>query len=85
MPVIEEHIIKKLEKPFIDSTGKQIIVFNHRTKAYKDFKINIHNLPFKVTSIQVDNVEVNLDTFKNGETQAISIDKTFTELHLFGN
>jgi hypothetical protein len=38
LPVIEEHIIKKLEKPFIDSTGKQIIVFNHRTKAYKDFK-----------------------------------------------
>jgi len=38
LPVTEEHIIDKLEKPFINTDGKQIIVFNHRTKTYKDFK-----------------------------------------------
>ena len=38
LPVTEEHIIDKLEKPFMDADGKQIIVFNHRTKTYKDFK-----------------------------------------------
>jgi len=38
LPVTEEHIIDKLEKPFMDVDGKQIIVFNHRTKTYKDFK-----------------------------------------------
>ena len=38
LPVNEEDTIDKLKKPFINGSGTQMIVFNHRTKAYKDFK-----------------------------------------------
>jgi alpha-glucosidase len=43
-----------------------------------------HNLPFAITSIQIDNVEIKLENVNTAKTQAITIDKEFTELHLFG-
>ena len=51
---------------------------------YQNFNIVIHNLPFKVTSVQVDNVEVDLNRISNDNHHTISVDKTFTELHIFG-
>ncbi len=67
------------DKEFILQQHKEGIFDAH----YKNFTLNIHNIPFKITSIQIDNVEVSLDTIitKDG---AMVIDKMFTELHVFG-
>ena len=71
-------------------TGKkdEFILQQHKEGVfdaqYKKFNIVFHNLPFTITSIQIDNVEISLDNFKTGKNQSISIEKEFTELHLFG-
>ena len=38
LPVTDEHIVDEIKKPFVDGLNRQTIVFNHRTKTYKDFK-----------------------------------------------
>lgn len=38
LPVTDSHVSSEVKKPFVDGLGKQTIVFNHRTKTYKDFK-----------------------------------------------
>ena len=45
-----------------------------------------HNLPFTIESIQIDNVDIKIKNNLNyGEnSQTITIDKEFNELHLFG-
>ncbi len=51
---------------------------------YKKFNVVLHNLPFKITSVQIDNVEVEIDKSGTNKSQSITVDKEFTELHLFG-
>lgn len=51
---------------------------------YTKFNVVLHNLPFKITSVQIDNVEVELNQGGTKESQSITVDKQFTELHLFG-
>ncbi len=71
-------------------TGKknEFILQQHKQgkfdAAYKKFNVVLHNLPFTITSVQIDNVEIPLDSISNIITQSILIDKEFTELHLFG-
>jgi alpha-glucosidase len=67
---------------------KEFILQQHKRgdfdAGYSKFNIVFHNLPFEITSVQIDNVETEIsyvDAFKN---QAVIIDKEFTELHLFG-
>jgi len=38
LPVLDSEVMDEIKKPFKDGLGTQIIVFNHRTKTYKDFK-----------------------------------------------
>ena len=38
LPVLDSEVIDKVKKPFKDGLGRQTIVFNHRTKTYKDFQ-----------------------------------------------
>jgi alpha-glucosidase len=71
-------------------TGKkeELILQQHKrgdfNADYDNFKIIFHSLPFTITSIQIDNVAIELDQLDTAETQTITIDKEFTELHLFG-
>ncbi len=51
---------------------------------YSKFNLVFHNLPFMITSIQIDNVEISLKDLKVNGKNSITIDKEFTELHLFG-
>jgi alpha-glucosidase len=66
---------------------KEFILQQHKrgdfNAGYSKFKIVFHNLPFKVTNVQVDNVEIGLENI-NLDAHSITIDKEFTELHLFG-
>lgn len=72
-------------------TGKkeELILQQHKSgdfdANYHSFKINFHNLPFAIQSVQIDNVEIELDNVNNDKNQSITINKEFTELHLFGN
>jgi alpha-glucosidase len=71
-------------------TGKkeELIIQQHKSgdfdAGYSKFKIVFHNLPFTITAIQIDNVAVKIEDLNTSETQAITIAKEFTELHLFG-
>ena len=71
-------------------TGKkeEFILQQHKrgdfNASYTKLNIVLHNLPFTITSIQIDNVEIDLNSLNGDKTQSISIDKEFTELHLFG-
>ena len=48
------------------------------------FNIVFHNLPFEINSVQIDNVEIALEEVQLGKNQSITLNKEFTELHLFG-
>ncbi len=67
---------------------KELIIQQHKrgefNADYTKFNMVFHNLPFAITSIQIDNVEIKLENVNTAKTQAITIDKEFTELHLFG-
>ncbi len=70
-------------------TGKknEVIFQQHKegkfNAPYSKFKLVFHNLPFTVTSVQIDNVEVELNDI-NSNAHSLTIEKEFTELHLFG-
>jgi alpha-glucosidase len=67
---------------------KELILQQHKrgefNADYRKFHIVFHNLPFDITSIQIDNVEIELEPINTSKNQSITIDKEFTELHLFG-
>lgn len=51
---------------------------------YETFKLNLIGLPFKIDSVEVDNVDVPLDQIKLNGGSTIEISKNFTELHITG-
>jgi len=67
---------------------KELILQQHKSGAfnadYTAFNIVFHNLPFDITSIQIDNVAIDLETTNTPKKQSIRLHKEFTELHLFG-
>jgi alpha-glucosidase len=71
-------------------TGKknELILQQHKQgnfdATYTNFNIVFHNLPFKITSVQIDNVVVEVNKSGTAKFQSIIVDKEFTELHLFG-
>ena len=71
-------------------TGKkeEFILQQHKRgdfdASYTKLNIVLHNIPFTITSIQIDKVEIDLNNLNGDKTQSISINKEFTELHLFG-
>jgi alpha-glucosidase len=67
---------------------KEFILQQHKEGTfdapYTKFNIVLHNLPFTIISIQIDNVEVEVTQSETSKSQSITVDKEFTELHLFG-
>ncbi|PQJ76051.1 glycoside hydrolase family 31 protein [Polaribacter gangjinensis] len=72
-------------------TGKEneIILQQHKEgkfdAQYSNFRIVFHNLPFKITSFEIDNVKVDLQESNGNKHQEILVEKSFTEIHLFGD
>jgi len=70
-------------------TGKndEFILQQHKEgkfdAPYSKFNIVFHNLPFTVKKVQIDNVDIDLNEL-NSKKHSITINKKFTELHLFG-
>ncbi len=52
--------------------------------SYESFKIKLHGLPFKIKTIHVDNVKVNLEDIKLNGNNIIQVSKEFTQLHITG-
>lgn len=51
--------------------------------SYHTFKIILHGLPFKISSIEIDNEKMNIEKF-NAEENSIIVSKEFTEIHIIG-
>lgn len=72
-------------------TGKsdELIIQQHKEgkfdAGYQKFKIELHGLPFTITKVQIDNVEISLNELKINGNNSMIIDKGFSELHIFGN
>lgn len=66
---------------------KEFILQQHKEgkfdASYSNFKIKFHNLPFTVKKVQIDNVDIELNGL-NSKEHTLTINKEFTELHLFG-
>jgi alpha-glucosidase len=67
---------------------KELIIQLHKVGEfmtnYQKFKINLIGLPFKVTSIEIDNEKVPLETVSFDGVSSMIVDKFFTELHIVG-
>ncbi len=72
----------------VEGKKKEFILQQHKEGKfdadYSNFNLVFHNLPFTITAIQIDNVEVPLDQLKVNGNNSLVIDKTFTELHIIG-
>ncbi len=51
---------------------------------YKSFKMNLHGLPFKISSIKLDNEEISFEDLKLNGDNIITITKAFDELRIIG-
>ena len=69
-------------------TGKkdELIIQQHKSgkfdAAYKTFKLNLIGLPFKISTIQIDNEEIKFEDIKVNGDNTLVVDKEFTELHI---
>jgi alpha-glucosidase len=69
-------------------TGKkdELIIQQHKSGKfdafYKTFKLNLIGLPFKISTIQIDNEEVRFEDIKVNGDNTMIVDKEFTELHI---
>lgn len=69
-------------------TGKtnELIIQQHKAGSfitgYKTFKLKLIGMPFKISKIQIDNVEIDFETVKVNGDNTLIIDKDFTELHI---
>lgn len=64
----------------------ELIIQQHKSgkyvTTYKTFKLNLHGLPFKISKIEVDNVEIPFDQLKIDGENSLTLIKEFTELHI---
>ena len=71
-------------------TGKsnELIIQQHKEGKYitnyKNFKLNIHGLPFKAKVVQLDNVIVPTAELITDENGLMIVDKDFSEIHITG-
>ena len=69
-------------------TGKkdELIIQQHKSgkfdAVYKTFKLNLIGLPFKISTIQIDNEEIKFEDIKVNGDNTLVVDKEFTELHI---
>ncbi|WP_228851888.1 glycoside hydrolase family 31 protein [Aegicerativicinus sediminis] len=66
----------------------ELIIQQHKegkfTTTYETFKLRFHGLPFKIGTIQLDNVDVEPSQLKINGGSTMVVDKNFTELHIIG-
>ncbi len=72
----------------LDGKKKELILQQFKDgnfiTPYETFQLNLIKLPFKIGSIEVDNVKVDLKALKLNGDNTIEVKKDFTELHITG-
>ncbi|WP_298340870.1 glycoside hydrolase family 31 protein [uncultured Algibacter sp.] len=67
---------------------KELIIQQHKSgkfiTTYKTFKLNLHGLPFKISKVEVDNVQIPLKDLKLNGNNTLTLTKEFNELHIIG-
>ena len=69
-------------------SGKEneLIIQQHKSgkfeTTYKTFKLNLHGLPFKISKVEIDNVEIPFNDIQLNGDNTLVINKEFTELHI---
>ncbi|WP_242083563.1 glycoside hydrolase family 31 protein [Aestuariivivens sediminis] len=65
---------------------EELIIQQHKSgkfiTTYKTFKLDLHGLPFKISKVQVDNVEIKFKDIKLNGDNTLVLTKEFTELHI---
>ena len=68
--------------------GDELIINQHKSgkfnTVYKTFKLNLHNLPFKISKVQIDKEEILFEKIKLNGDNTLVVDKNFTEIHIIG-
>ncbi|MGJ5643049.1 glycoside hydrolase family 31 protein [Formosa sp. S-31] len=49
---------------------------------YTRYKLKLIGLPFEISKIEIDKIEISFDALSFSETQELIIDKNFTEIHI---
>ena len=66
---------------------KELIIQQHKSgkfiTPYETFKLNLHGLPFEISKVEVDNVEIPFKDVKLDDNTLV-LTKDFTELHIVG-
>ncbi|MDG1572591.1 glycoside hydrolase family 31 protein [Robiginitalea sp. M366] len=73
----------------VSGREKEIIIQQYKDGSYitpyKDMKVNLIGLPFRIKSVEVDNQKVDLKSVRPNGDNTIVVDKNFGELHIFGS
>ncbi len=68
--------------------SNEVIITQHKegnfTTSYEKMRLKLHGLPFKVKTIEFDNVEIPFEDVKVNGDNTLLIDKNFSELHIIG-
>ena len=71
-------------------TGRptELIIQQHKEGKhitdYENFELQFHGLPFEISKIQIDNVNIPIKNLKVNGSKSMLIEKNFTQLHLIG-
>lgn len=71
-------------------TGRpnELIIQQHKEgkfiATYETFMLNIHGLPFKIKEIQIDNMQIPIESVKTNGKNSMVVDKNFNEVHIIG-
>ena len=70
----------------LNGKKKELIIQQHKSgkfiTTYKTFKLNLHGLPFEISKIEIDNVQIPFKDLKLNGDNTLTITKEFTELHI---
>jgi alpha-glucosidase len=72
----------------ITGRSKDLVISQHKDgeydASYQSFKVTLHNVPFEVKSVYIDNVRTEIPAIKKGGQTVLLVDKNFDEIHITG-
>lgn len=73
----------------LNGKSNELIIQQHKEgkyiTSYDTFMLKFHGLPFKIKTVQLDNVEIPFSDIKLNGDNTMVIDKNFSQLHIIGD
>lgn len=73
----------------LNGKSNELIIQQHKEgkyiTSYETFMLKFHGLPFKIKTVQLDNVEIPFNDIKLNGDNTMVIDKNFSQLHIIGD